>query len=93
MLIKRENDMATLTIRNLDESVKERLRIRAATMGHSMEEEARLILKKSVTFVTGAELWKSSRILFDGENGIKLDLPDRTHDRAPFDFDDNDSKS
>jgi antitoxin FitA len=36
--------MATLTIRNLDESLKQRLRVRAASRGHSMEEEARHIL-------------------------------------------------
>lgn len=36
--------MATLTIRNLDERLKGRLRIRAATRGRSMEEEVRQIL-------------------------------------------------
>jgi len=36
--------MATLTIRRLDESVKARLRIRAAQNGRSMEEEAREML-------------------------------------------------
>ena len=37
--------MATLTIRNLDEHLKGRLRVRAATRGRSMEEEARQILR------------------------------------------------
>ncbi len=37
--------MATLTIRNLDERLKGRLRVRAATRGRSMEEEARQILR------------------------------------------------
>ena len=37
--------MATLTIRNLDQAVKERLRVRAAEHGHSMEAEARRILQ------------------------------------------------
>lgn len=36
--------MATLTIRRLDERVKQRLRIRAAQNGRSMEEEARELL-------------------------------------------------
>ncbi|GAB1580716.1 bifunctional phosphopantothenoylcysteine decarboxylase/phosphopantothenate--cysteine ligase CoaBC [Phyllobacterium phragmitis] len=36
--------MASITIRNLDDTVKERLRLRAARNGRSMEEEARLIL-------------------------------------------------
>lgn len=37
--------MATITIRNLEDSIKKRLRIRAATHNRSMEEEARLILR------------------------------------------------
>lgn len=38
----------TLTIRNLDERVKQLLRIRAATHARSMEAEAREILSKAV---------------------------------------------
>ena len=37
--------MSSLTVRNLDEAVKQRLRQRAAANGRSMEEEAREILK------------------------------------------------
>lgn len=37
--------MATLTIRNLDDEVKDLLRLSAAKNGHSMEEEARVILR------------------------------------------------
>ncbi|MBN6742097.1 plasmid stabilization protein [Acidithiobacillus ferrianus] len=40
--------MAVITIRNLDESVKASLRIRAATHGRSMEEEARVILRTAL---------------------------------------------
>lgn len=36
--------MGTLTIRNLDDDVKADLRVRAATNGRSMEEEARRII-------------------------------------------------
>ena len=36
--------MASITIRNLDGSIKEKLRLRAAAHGRSMEEEVRLIL-------------------------------------------------
>jgi antitoxin FitA len=38
--------MATLAIRNLDAALKERLRIRAAQHGHSMEAEVREILHR-----------------------------------------------
>ena len=40
--------MASITIRNLDDDVKTRLRVRAADNGRSMEEEARLILRDVV---------------------------------------------
>jgi plasmid stability protein len=38
--------MTSLTIRNLDDTTKQRLRIRAAHHGVSMEEEVRRILKE-----------------------------------------------
>ena len=41
--------MASITIRNLEEPLKARLRIRAATHGRSMEEEARDILRNVLT--------------------------------------------
>jgi antitoxin FitA len=40
--------VATITIRNLDEALKVRLRVRAASRGHSMEEEARHILRAAL---------------------------------------------
>ncbi len=40
--------MATLTIRDLDDSVKQRLRVRAAEKGVSMEAEVRAILESAV---------------------------------------------
>lgn len=42
------NHMASITIRNLDDAIKERLRVRAAKNGRSMEEEARVLLGASV---------------------------------------------
>jgi len=43
--------MATITIRNLPDEVRERLRIRAAQHGRSMEAEARAILTEAA--ITG----------------------------------------
>lgn len=37
--------MASLTIRNLDDDIKQRLRAKAAIAGRSMEEEARAALR------------------------------------------------
>ncbi len=75
--------MASLTIRNIDDSLKERLRVRAARHGHSMEEEARIILRRAVGGITGPALWDLSRKLFEGEKGVELDLPARGGDRDP----------
>jgi plasmid stability protein len=78
--------MATLTIRNIEDMVKERLRVRAATHGHSMEEEARVILKRAVGGVSGADLWDLSRRLFEGAGGVALEVPGRDADRTAPDF-------
>lgn len=40
--------MAVITIRNIEDSIKKRLRIRAASHDHSMEEEARIILRETL---------------------------------------------
>lgn len=40
--------MAALSIRNLDDEIKERLRIRAARHGRSMESEVRTILARAI---------------------------------------------
>ena len=40
--------MASITIRNLEDDIKQRLRVRAALRGRSMEEEARDILRRVV---------------------------------------------
>lgn len=41
--------MATVMIRQVDEVIKQRLRVRAAERGHSMEAEARDILRRALT--------------------------------------------
>jgi plasmid stability protein len=47
--------MASITIRKIDEGVKQALRLQAARKGHSMEEEARAILALSVRGETAAQ--------------------------------------
>lgn len=41
--------MAVMTIRNIDDTIKKRLRVRAATNGRSMEDEARDILRSALS--------------------------------------------
>lgn len=44
--LKRSSIMASITIRNLEDDMKARLRLRAAEHGHSMEAEVRSILRQ-----------------------------------------------
>lgn len=74
--------MASITIRNLDDQVKEQLRIAAAHNGHSMEEEARLILGKALASVDRAGgLGSRIRNRFKAVGGADLDIPTR-HEKA-----------
>jgi plasmid stability protein len=81
--------MATLTIRNLDEAVKERLRVRAAEHGHSMEAEARRILHSALGESRPPErnLYERIHARFAALGGVDLDLPPRERMREPPRFD------
>lgn len=73
--------MASITIRNIDDELKERLRVRAAKHGHSMEEEARVILRRAINGITGPELLSLSKKLFGAKHGVELELPSRSEER------------
>lgn len=82
--------MATMTIRNLDDDLKARLRVRAARHGQSMEEEARSILRVALSAEsagnTGTALVKAIRARAARLGGVELTLPLRTQMREPPDF-------
>ncbi len=78
--------MATVTIRDVPDDVRDRLRVRAAQNGRSMQEEMRLILKRAVTGMTGPELLRLTQERFGREHGVELELPSRKKDRSPPDF-------
>lgn len=71
--------MAGITIRNLDEQTKERLRVRAARQGRSMEEEARSILRAALARNAAAprNLADAIRDRFGPLGGVELALPAR----------------
>jgi len=73
--------MATLTIRNLDGELKSRLRVRAARHDHSMEEEARSILRDALSDSAGIEestgIGTRIRKRLEGVGGVDLGLPQR----------------
>ena len=80
--------MASLTIRNLDDDVKHRLRVRAAENGRSMEAEARLILREAVGCKPDSQdLASIIRSYFGPSNGVDLELPPREPVREPPRFD------
>ena len=80
--------MASITIRNLDEDVKTRLRVRAAGKGRSMEEEVRLILRDAVGRKQGSRnLAEAIRARIAPLGGVDLELPPREPAREPPTFD------
>lgn len=81
--------MATMTIRNIDDQIKQRLRVRAAQHGRSMEDEARDILRSSLSTdtVAHASLVASIRARIEPLGGVELELPTRDAVRTPPDLD------
>jgi antitoxin FitA len=81
--------MASITIRRLDETVKAKLRVRAARHGRSMEEEAREILRTAVRVKTGSQpnLADAIRRYVEPFGGVELPIPPREPVRQPPDFD------
>ena len=71
--------MASITIRRLDDSVLAKLRVRAASHGRSMEEEAREILKAGLAakHVSKLNLAESIRQHVAPLGGVELELPPR----------------
>ena len=70
--------MASLSVRKIDDELYERLRVRAAKHGVSMEEEVRLILRRVVT--APERLGDLAREYF-GDQGVELELaPRQPHD-------------
>ena len=82
--------MASITIRNLDELLKHKLRECAAKNGRSMEQETRLILQEVLTKQTEEE----QQSLINMVNEVKaqygswdFDIPQRDHEKTKrFEF-------
>ena len=77
--------MGSITIRRLDDAVKKRLRVRAASHGRSMEEEAREILKTALSARRRERVNLAERIRRHIEpfGGVELLLPRREGVRRP----------
>jgi plasmid stability protein len=83
-----EVGMGNLTIRNLDDRVKTKIRMRAARNGRSMEEEARRLLAAAVRTSTTKEagLGTAIRRRFASLGGLSLEPLPRERVRKPLKF-------
>lgn len=73
--------MASLSVRKIDEKVYERLRVRAAQHGVSMEEEVRRILERSVA--SPERLGELARKTFGRRHGVTLEIAPRVPHEPP----------
>lgn len=80
--------MTSITVRNLDESLKRRLRVQAASHGRSMEDEARDILRTALNQepTPPANLAAAIRSRFAPLGGVDLPEAPREPMREPPDF-------
>jgi plasmid stability protein len=80
--------MASMTIRNIDDQLKIRLRLRAASHGRSMEDEARDILRSALSTEAGLpqNLARTIRERMASTGGVTLKIPPREPIREPIDF-------
>ena len=85
--INDEANMATLTIRNLDDDLKSTLRVQAARHGQSMEEEVRSILRQVLAQAAPATgLGKRLAHRFQAV-ATELPVPPRSLPRASMNWD------
>ncbi|MEO0760830.1 MAG: plasmid stabilization protein [Pseudomonadota bacterium] len=70
--------MASITIRNLEDELKRRLRVRSAEHGRSMEEQVREILRDAVSETPPPRnLASAIRARVAPFGGVELVLPER----------------
>jgi plasmid stability protein len=77
--------MASITIRQLEETTKRKLKVRAAIHGRSMEQEAREILKNALATSPKQQpdLAERIRAIFGPLGGVELETLPREPMRDP----------
>jgi antitoxin FitA len=84
--------MTSIIIPNVDNDLEQRLKVRAAEHGRSIEAEARAILRLALggsedEAATTGNLGDSIRAIVEPVGGIELDIPPRRKMREPPRFD------
>ena len=81
--------ITSIIVRNLDEALKRRLRIRAARNGRSLEAEVLEILQTTLSHhpALPENLATATRARFAPLGGVELDLPPRAPMHTPPRFD------
>ena len=81
--------MASMTIRDIDERLKARLRMQAARHGRSMEEEARDILRTALSAKSSraGTLVDAIRARIEPFGGVELEIAPREAMREPVNLD------
>ena len=81
--------MASITIRNLPDQIKENLRVKAAKHGVSLEAYLRTILQQASKPDNGkpVNILDLAQKYFGSEKGVDLDLPERGSHRKSVSFD------
>ena len=75
--------MSAITVRQLPEGVKQRLRMRAAANGRSMEAEARSILVDALSEERQVDLTWVEELIALGERLGGVEIPETPDDPAP----------
>lgn len=78
--------MAAVSVRRLDDEVKERLRVRAAEHGRSLEAEIRHILTEAVRDPADHHFGRAVLTAFAGKDSVQLEVPERTEAPRVVDF-------
>jgi len=83
--------MTDIIISNVDDDLEQRLKVRAAEHGRSIEAEARDILRLALRGNEGEEaaignLGDSIRAIVEPIGGVELDIPPRRQIREPPKF-------
>ena len=79
--------VAAISVRDLDDDVRDRLRVRAANNNRSMEAEIRAILTAAVSEPSAANLFTTLLDRFAEIGGVELELPSREGPMRVVDFD------